>query len=100
MVKHIVIWKLKDIAGGGYKIANAQLIKDKLEALNGKIPGVRKVEVGIDFLQTETSGDIVLYSEMETVEALVAYQAHPQHLEAGAFIGEVVSEKIVVDYVC
>ncbi|MDR2938413.1 MAG: Dabb family protein, partial [Prevotellaceae bacterium] len=57
MVKHIVTWKLKEAAAGSDKASNAQLAKEKLEALNGKIPGLLKLEVGIDFMHGETSGD-------------------------------------------
>jgi len=99
LVKHIVIWKLKDSAVGNDKATNAQLVKEKLEALNGKIPGLLKVEVGIDFLRTDSSGDVVLYSELESKEALVAYQEHPLHKEVGIFIREVVSARTSADFI-
>ena len=100
MVKHIVIWKLRDSAAGNDKAANAQLVKEKLEALNGKIPGLLRVEVGVDFLRTDSSGDVVLYSELESKEALAAYQEHPLHKAVGTFIREVVSARTSADYVC
>ncbi len=100
MVKHIVIWKLKEIAAGNDKATNAQLAKEKLEALNGKIPGLLKLEVGIDFMRNESSGDMVLYSELESKEALNTYIEHPLHKEVGKFIREVVSARTSADYVC
>lgn len=100
MVKHIVIWKLKDIAAGNDKSTNAQLAKERLEALNGKIPGLLKLEVGVDFMRSESSGDIVLYSEHESREALNAYIEHPLHKEAGKFIREVVCARTSADYLC
>ncbi|MDR2937503.1 MAG: Dabb family protein [Prevotellaceae bacterium] len=100
MVKHIVIWKLKEAAAGSDKASNAQLAKEKLEALNGKIPGLLKLEVGIDFMHGETSGDVVLYSELESKEALNVYIEHPLHKEAGKFIREVVSARTSADFVC
>ncbi len=66
MIKHIVAWKLKETAHGNSKKENALIIKEKLESLNGKIEGLVKLEVGIDFSNTENSSDLVLYSEFKT----------------------------------
>lgn len=98
MIVHIVMWRLQDHAEGNSKAANAQTAKDKLEALNGIIPGLIKLEVGIDFSQGEFSNDLVLYSELESKEALAAYQQHPAHIEAGSFVKAICSERQVVDY--
>ena len=98
MIVHIVMWRLLGEAAGNTKAVNAQLAKQKLEALNGIIPGLIKLEVGIDFSRSEFSGDLVLYSELESRDALAAYQQHPAHLEAGGFIKSICSERQVVDY--
>jgi hypothetical protein len=98
MIKHIVFWRLKDSAHGNDKATNARLIKEKLEALQGRIPGLLKVEVGLDFVRADTSSDVALYSEMTDRAALDAYQMHPLHKEVGAFIKEAVSERRAVDY--
>ncbi len=100
MVKHIVIWKLRDEALGNDKAGNARLAKEKLEALSGKIPGLLRIEVGLDFLRSDSSGDLVLYSELESKEALAVYQEHPLHKEVGKFIREVVSGRTSADYIC
>ena len=47
MVKHIVMWKIKE-TNGLTKEQTAQQIKEALEGLNGKIEGLRHLEVGID----------------------------------------------------
>ncbi len=98
MVKHIVMWKLKDQARGNVKRVNAKLIKEKLESLNGKIPGLLKLEVGIDFSNSEESRDIVLYSEFESKDDLKNYQNHPEHKAIMPFICEARDERRVVDY--
>jgi len=98
MIKHIVMWRLKDSAHGNDKATNAHLIKEKLEALNGRVPGILKMEVGIDFAHSETSSDVVLYSEFESREALNAYQAHPEHKALMPFVMEARAERRVVDY--
>ncbi len=98
MVKHIVFWKLKDEANGNNKVANAQLIKEKLEDLNGKIEGLVKVEVGINFLDSPANYDVAVYSEVASKEALDFYQNHPLHQAVLPFVREVVSGRIAVDY--
>lgn len=99
MVKHIVIWKLKDFSNGKSKQENALEIKKQLESLNGRMPGMIKLEVGIDFSNTENSSDIVLYSEFESKEALDNYQVHPDHEKLKPFVSSCRSERRVVDYI-
>ena len=91
MIKHIVMWKLKNKA-------DAEIIQDKLEALMGKIPGLLKVEVGIDFSESEQSSDVVLYSELESREALAVYQAHPEHQAVIPLVRAAAVARTVVDY--
>lgn len=99
MIKHIVFWKLKDEANGNDKATNARLVKEKLEALNGQIEGLLKLEVGINFEASDMSADVALYSEFSTVADLDFYQQHPKHKAVQAFVGEVRSSRQVVDYV-
>lgn len=98
MVKHIVMWRLKEFAEGRRKEENLQGMKDRLEALKSKIPEIKTLEVGININETEDSYHIVLYSEFEKREALDAYQKHPEHVKARDFIKKVRLEKKVVDY--
>ena len=91
MIKHIVMWKLRDKA-------DAVEIKTRLEALNGKIPGLIKIEVGIDFLASEQSADVVLYSELESRAAMEAYQAHPEHQAVVPLIKGAAIARTLVDY--
>ena len=96
MVKHIVFWKLKEQADGRSKAENAQLIKDKLEALKGQIDGLVNIEVGINFV--EGNYDVALYSEVVSREALDIYQNHPKHQAILPFVRSVVEDRKAVDY--
>jgi hypothetical protein len=98
MVKHIVMWKLKDFAEGAGKEENARRIKEVLEALREKIPEVMHIEVGIDFNRSESAYDIVLYSEFESMDDLERYQEHAEHLKVAEFIQNVREDRVVVDY--
>ncbi len=98
MIKHIVMWRLHEQAQNNSKANNAKIAKEKLEALNGVIPGLIKLEVGVDISRGSASGDLVLYSELESAQALAQYQQHPAHLEAAQFIAAISTERQLVDY--
>lgn len=98
MLKHIVAWRLKENAHGNSKRENAALIRQKLEALDGKIPGLLKIEVGINFTEDQDASDVVLYSEFGAKEDLLRYQKHPEHLAVVPFIKEACCERRVADY--
>ena len=98
MVTHIVMWRLKDSAFGRPQTDNARLVREKLEALRGKIPGLLHLEVGFDFSATDASADVVLVTRFESRDALAAYQAHPDHQAVAAFVREVTSERRLADY--
>ncbi|HWR01682.1 MAG TPA: Dabb family protein [Chlorobaculum sp.] len=100
MVKHIVMWRLRDTAHGNDSGLNARLIKEKLEALAGRIDGMISIEVGIDFSRSDSSADVVLYSEFVDKAALEGYQRHPEHEALKPFIGAATSERKLVDYEC
>jgi heme-degrading monooxygenase HmoA len=98
MIKHIVFWRLNESAYGNDKQTNAQMLKDKLLSMQGKVEGLLKVEVGFDFSNEKDSCEVVLYSEFESKEALHQYQIHPDHEAIKKWLGEVRYEKRVVDY--
>lgn len=100
MIKHIVMWRFKDQAEGNDKATNIRIAAEKLNALNGQIPGLIKLETGIDFSNSDASFDLVLYSELESHEALETYQQHPMHVAVGTFIRATVLARQLVDYEC
>jgi len=98
MIKHIVMWRLKEFEHGNDRQTNAHLIREKLTALRGKIPGMIALEVGIDFSRTDSSCDVLLYSEFLDRQALDAYQANPEHEALKPFIGLASTERRIADY--
>lgn len=91
MIKHVVIWKLKDKKDG-------PMLKEAIDALEGKIPGLVSIEGGLDVNGSEAAGDLILISVHDDKEALDAYQIHPVHLELKDKIVPCVSSRTVVDY--
>lgn len=95
MVKHLVFWNIKDDLDfdGVY-----QEMKIRVEALNGEIPGLIKVELGRNFNGGKMAYDIGLYSELDSREALEVYRDHPKHVFVKEFISAVTKDVCVVDY--
>lgn len=98
MIKHIVLWNIKNEAGGESKEQIMLRIKTMLEALNGEIPGLLKLEVGIDKNRGPAAFDIGLYSEFPDWEALADYQIHPKHVACKDYIKSVCEKQAVCDY--
>ncbi|MBI3395054.1 MAG: Dabb family protein [Spirochaetia bacterium] len=98
MIKHIVIWKLKEHAEGRTKTENAALAKTKLEALNGKIKGMRLLETGRDLGLDAGAWDLALYSEFDDKASLDAYQVHPEHEAFKTWFAPLRESRVVVDY--
>ncbi|MFZ5966967.1 MAG: Dabb family protein [Bacillota bacterium] len=98
MLKHVVMWKLKDKALGNTKLENALEMKKRLEALHSDIEEIINIEVGINVLESEQAFDVVLYAEFEDEKSLEKYQNHPKHLEVGELIKQIREERVVVDY--
>lgn len=98
MLKHIVLFKLKDSAAGTGKDQNARKLKAEIEALVGKIPQIGKMEVGINTVPSEAAYDVAIYSEFSDKGALEIYQKHPEHMKVVDFVKVVASGRAVVDY--
>jgi Stress responsive A/B Barrel Domain len=98
MIKHIVIWKLKDQAEGSDKAANAAKVKRLLDSCSDCVPGIAKFEVSLAGPGFECTYDVVLYSEFVDRRALDAYQEHPDHKAIKPFIGAVRESRQCMDY--
>lgn len=98
MIKHIVMWKLKEEAEGKTKAENALELKKRLEALKAEIVEIKEIEVGLNICDSDQAYDVVLNSVFEDEASLERYQKHPKHLAVGSFIGKIREERVVVDY--
>ena len=76
MVKHVILWKLKEEHNN---VLVKQGIKDGLEGLMGKIPGLVEICVQTECLASSTA-DVMLYSVFEDEKALKEYATHPAHV--------------------
>lgn len=98
MIKHIVMWKLKG-STPAEQHAHRQTVKRALESLRGKVPGLMRLEVGLDESGIDYAFDVVLYSEFESSAALAAYADHPEHLRVRREMSDLRVQRHQVDYV-
>lgn len=74
MIKHIVCFKLKDNSP-----AECEKAKEVLLSMDGNVPLLRGIQVGVDFLHSARSYDLILEVLLDSPEALEAYQNDPYH---------------------
>lgn len=79
MVKHIILWKLREDIPAEELASVKQGIKEGLEGLVGQVPGLLDVHVHTNGLPTSTV-DVMLDSTLESFEALKGYAVHPAHV--------------------
>ena len=91
MVKHIVLYTLKE---GVNKDEAVATVKEQLEPLVGKIPGLQHMEIRRAF----NGMDYALYSEFESREALANYAVHPLHLAAKEHFHHFLATRVAADY--
>lgn len=81
MVKHVILWTLKDEFTAEQKEMIKADIKESLEGLKGKIPGLLEIHVNTKRLESSTA-DLMLDASFESAEALKGYAVHPEHVAA------------------
>lgn len=79
MVKHVILWQLKDELTAEEKKEVKKGIKEGLEGLTGKIPGLLEITVQIEGLAS-SNADVMLDSSFTDEDALKAYAVHPAHV--------------------
>ena len=98
MIKHIVMWRLKNDVDRLEKEKRASAMKARLESLPQAIPQIKRFEVGLNINPSERAMDIVLNSEFAGREDLATYSAHLAHQEAVTYIRTITDDVRVVDY--
>lgn len=91
MIRHVVIWKLKDAA-------DAPRFKALLDSCAALVPGMLEFEVGIRSEGLEANADVVLVSTFTDPQALEAYQQHSHHKSVSAQLGPLREARSVLDY--
>ena len=95
MVKHIILWKLKNEHNN---TEVKQGIKEGLEGLIGKISGLVEIKVQTESLSS-SNADVMLYSVFESEEALKGYATHPEHIfVADTYVRPFTETRLCLDF--
>ena len=98
MVKHVILWNLKDEYSEEEKKNIKANIKREIEALQGKIPGLIDIKIYTDGLAS-SNADLMLDSTLESEEALKAYAIHPAHVAAAdGFVRPYTASRSCLDF--
>ena len=98
MIRHIVMWRVRgdslpERQGG------RERVRDAFEGLRGRIPGMTRLEIGLDTSAVDNACDVVLVADFVSHGALAAYAVHPEHERVRAELGALRISRHQVDYV-
>jgi len=100
LIRHIVMWKLKETAEGATRADNLAKLKDLLEGCRKLVPGTPQLlQTGVAEPGLFSTYDLVLVSDFADKAALDAYQNHPDHVVVKQFAQAVAEARQCVDYV-
>lgn len=98
MVKHVILWTLKEEYSAAEKQKIKEEIKAGLEGLKGQIPGLLEIQVNIEGLAS-SNADLMLDSSFESEEALKGYAVHPAHVAvADGKVRPFTASRVCLDY--
>lgn len=98
MIKHIVMFKLKEVNGRS-EYENALEAKERFKDVIANVNELKAGEVVINSKDApQDNYTISLICDFESIDDLNAYQVHPAHKKFGAFIAEIKSERACIDY--
>lgn len=98
MIKHIVLWKVKESHEGRDKDYIVNKMKNDLEGLVGQINVIKSLNVGIDISGNDNNYDVCLVSEFNNMDDLNIYATDPRHLEVAKYIKEVAISRVATDF--
>jgi hypothetical protein len=97
MIRHIVMWKLKNFENAEIKALNVKKLKDELYHLKNEIVQIKALNVGVN-LNPDNEYDIVLEMDFDNYNDLMTYQFHPEHQKLVAFLKTIRELKAAVDF--
>jgi len=95
MVKHVVMWNIKE----GLNRDNVrQEFKRRIESLVDAVPTLQSAEAGMNYNPSPAGRDLCLYTTFNTKDDLNSYQIHPAHVKVKDYIVSVTTDAVVADY--
>ena len=97
MIRHIVLWKLKNSENPEIKALNASRLENELRHLKKEIVQIKRLEIGAN-LNPENEYDIALIIDFDSFEDLMTYQNHPAHKKVVEFLKTIRDLKASIDF--
>lgn len=97
MIKHIVLFKLRDDVAESVKSSRLPEIREKFMALMGVIPTLRSIEIGLN-VNPKEKFDLSLEATFDDMEGLAAYATDPRHVAVAKMVGEMLDARACTDY--
>ncbi len=98
MVKHVILWKLKEELSDSEKAQIKVNMKRELEGLKGKVPGLMEITIQTEPLPS-SNADVMLDSTLESEKALKEYAVHPEHVKvADTFVRPYTQVRMCLDF--
>lgn len=97
-IRHIVMWTVAGTTAAEKTEAIAR-VRAEFEGLRGRIPGMTRLELGVDVSRISYACDVVLVTEFETAAALADYATHPEHLAVRDRLEGLRTTRHQVDYI-
>lgn len=97
MIKHIVMFNFNDAEGRTAK-ENAEIAKEIILGLDGKVPSLKSIEVGLNEVASNGAQDLVLIATFDDLDGLKEYDQHPEHQVAVRHIKATGCERHAVDF--
>ena len=99
MIRHVVLFKFRKRGDDDALERTRKEVKNRLEALPGKIEEIRSMEVGVNVVKSDRAYDLALISTFDNLDDLETYRVHPAHQEVVSFIGGVREQSAAVDFI-
>ena len=99
MIKHIVLWKLREFPSREEKLKTAKNLRQKLMEMKKSIKQIRTIEVGINTDKASASNyDVILMTQFDSINDLQAYKVHPAHQELVEYLQTIRELRVAIDY--
>jgi hypothetical protein len=99
MIKHIVMWKLREFPNRDEKLRTARSLRLKLLEMKKSIKQIKTIEVGINTEKASASNyDVILITQFVSIDDLQAYKVHPAHQELVEYLQTIRELRVAIDY--
>jgi len=99
MLRHVILWTLKDTLSASEKKSTKKAAKEQLEGLLGRVPSLRGISVNVAPLPTSNC-DMMLVASFDNARGLEDYSKHEAHVEvANTYVRPYVETRVCFDYI-